>query len=369
LNRRRSACTLSQALEPTDGRAVSLLREILSRCALGELAKEGRPVRLPPQPTKLLLLLVRSPGALVTHEEIQKEVWGHDTFVDFEQAIKKCVKQVRSALGNDIVEPAYVETVPRRGYRFIGPLRVDGCEVSPYPGLSAFLEKDARFFFGREGEAEALWNKIERRRLLALIGPSGAGKSSFLRAGLLPSRREWWRVEIVTPGNSALSSLPSQDGENGPFLLLVDAFEELFTRNPLEVQKEFAERLGSLSREKDTHVLLSMRDDFLFRCHEQESLQEVFLDITPLGPLSGPALRHALSKPAAECRYRFEEGLVEDMVREVERLPLVAFAAAQLWEKRDREKKVLTRAAYEEIGGRTMKVKTKVKAGGSLTSI
>ncbi len=316
----------------------------------GELLQEDRRVRLPPQPTKLLLLLARSPGTLVSHEEIQKELWGGDTFVDFEQAVKKCVKQVRSALGDEAEQPVYVETVPRRGYRFIGPLRVEGGELSPYPGLSEFLEKDAKFFFGRKGEAEALWNKIDRRKLLGLIGPSGSGKSSFLRAGLLPSRRKGWRVEIVNPGNSALASLPDRDRENGPYLLIVDAFEELFTRNPPEVQKELSERLGFVAREKDGHVLLSMRDDFLFRCHEQESLQEVFFDLTPLGPLTGAALTQALEKPAAASGYRFEDGLVEEIVREVEKLPLLAFAAAQLWEKRDREKKVLTRAAYEEIG-------------------
>ncbi len=318
----------------------------------GELSKEGRPVRLAPQPTKLLLLLARSPGELVTHEEIQRELWGEDTFVDFEQAVKKCAKQVRDALGDEAEEPAYVETVPRRGYRFIGLLR----EASPYPGLSAFLEKDARYFFGREEEVEALWNKIERRRLLALIGPSGAGKTSFLRAGLLPSRPEGWRVEIVSPGNSPLSALPHREAsELGPYLLVVDAFEELFTRNPPEVQKEFSERLGSLAREKDAHVLLSMRDDFLFRCHEQESLQEVFVDLTPLGPLTGPALRKALVEPASAMGYRFEEGLTEEMVQ-VEKLPLLAFAVAELWEKRDRDGKILTRAAYEDIG----------RAGGAL---
>jgi WD40 repeat protein/DNA-binding winged helix-turn-helix (wHTH) protein len=312
----------------------------------GELSKEGRPVRLAPQPTKLLLLLARSPGELVNHEEIQKELWGDETFVDFEQAVKKCAKQVRDALGDEAEEPSYVETVPRRGYRFIGLVR----EASPYPGLSAFLEKDARYFFGREGEAEALWNKIERRRLLALIGPSGAGKTSFLRAGLLPSRPEGWPVEMVTPGSSALSALPNRDSESGPYVLVVDAFEELFTRNPPEVQKEFSERLGELAGRKDTHVLLSMRDDFLFRCHEQESLQEVFLDLTPLGALTGAALREAVERPAASMGYEFEEGLVEEMVQEVEKLPLLAFAAAELWEKRDRERKVLTRAAYEETG-------------------
>ncbi len=152
----------------------------------GELYKEGRPVRLPPQPGKLLLLLVSARGELVTREDVQKALWGDDTVVDFEQGINKAIKQIRAALEDLAEEPVYIQTVSRRGYRFLGEVRVEGqepepgeSERSPYPGLSAYTEKDAPFFFGRE----EVWRKIEAKSILALIGPSGAGKSSFLRAG------------------------------------------------------------------------------------------------------------------------------------------------------------------------------------------
>jgi DNA-binding winged helix-turn-helix (wHTH) protein len=134
----------------------------------GELFQEDRTVRLPPQPTKLLLLLARSPGALVTHDEIQRELWGEDTFVDFEQAVKKCAKQVRTALGDDAEEPVYVETVPRRGYRFIGPVRGEGGEPPPDSGLSAFQSLEREFRIG-EWRVEPQSNQIvsgdERVRL------------------------------------------------------------------------------------------------------------------------------------------------------------------------------------------------------------
>jgi len=72
-------------------------------------------------------------------------------------------------------------------------LRVEGAEdLHPFPGLAAFTEADAEYFFGREIEAEALWAKLARRNLLAITGPSGAGKSSFIRAGLIPARPEGW---------------------------------------------------------------------------------------------------------------------------------------------------------------------------------
>jgi WD40 repeat protein len=99
-----------------------------------------------------------------------------------------------------------------------------------------------------------------------------------------------------------------------------------------------------------------LRDDFLFHCQKHEALSPVFSELSPLGTLSASALRRALVQPALACGYRFEDdALVDEMVNEVSRergvLPLLAFAASRLWEKRDREKGLLTREAYEEIGG------------------
>ncbi|MGH9405311.1 MAG: winged helix-turn-helix domain-containing protein [Terriglobia bacterium] len=88
----------------------------------GTLSKNGFPVKLPPQPFKLLHLLVSQPAVLVTRDELQRALWGESTFVDFELGINRCIKQIRQALGDDPEAPRYVETVPRRGYRFIAPV-------------------------------------------------------------------------------------------------------------------------------------------------------------------------------------------------------------------------------------------------------
>jgi hypothetical protein len=103
-------------------------------------------------------------------------------------------------------------------------------------------------------------------------------------------------------------------------------------------------------------VLLAMRDDFLAPCNGHEALRPIFSELTLLDPPAGANLRRALTQPALACGYRFEDDvLVEEMVGEVagERgaLPLLAFAAARLWEKRDREAGLLTRQAYRDIGG------------------
>ena len=84
-----------------------------------ELRRSGSIVRVPPQALTVLTMLVRRPGELVTREEIQKQLWGQDTFVDFEQGLNHCIKQVRTALSDDAQSPRFVETLPRRGYRFI----------------------------------------------------------------------------------------------------------------------------------------------------------------------------------------------------------------------------------------------------------
>src|SRR5438105_13400285 len=79
-------------------------------------------VKLRPQAAKVLTMLVRRCGQLVSREELREEVWGRETFVDFEHGLNLCVQQIRAALDDDADTPRYIETLPRRGYRFIMPL-------------------------------------------------------------------------------------------------------------------------------------------------------------------------------------------------------------------------------------------------------
>jgi DNA-binding winged helix-turn-helix (wHTH) protein len=87
-----------------------------------QLLKNGRIIRIQPQPFRLLRLLTDRPGALVTREEIQAALWPNDTFVDFEQGVNFAIKQVREALGDRAEASVYVQTVPKRGYRFLAPV-------------------------------------------------------------------------------------------------------------------------------------------------------------------------------------------------------------------------------------------------------
>jgi DNA-binding winged helix-turn-helix (wHTH) protein/tetratricopeptide (TPR) repeat protein len=90
--------------------------------ASGELHKAGLPLKIHPQPFRVLLLLAERPGQIVTREEIQRCLWGDNTFVDFEGGINFCMRQIRAALADDAENPRYIQTLPRRGYRFIAPI-------------------------------------------------------------------------------------------------------------------------------------------------------------------------------------------------------------------------------------------------------
>ena len=90
--------------------------------ASGDLRREGRPVRLQPQPARVLALLVSRPGEVVTREELRRQIWSDGTFVDFERGLNFCIAQIRSALQDSADSPRFIETLPRRGYRFIAPV-------------------------------------------------------------------------------------------------------------------------------------------------------------------------------------------------------------------------------------------------------
>ncbi|HEV2173457.1 MAG TPA: winged helix-turn-helix domain-containing protein [Nitrospira sp.] len=88
----------------------------------GELRKNGDRIKLPPQPFRVLELLVRRSGEVLTRAEIRESVWRDDTFVDFEQGMNFCIRQIREAVGDTVGTPRFIETLPRRGYRFLVPV-------------------------------------------------------------------------------------------------------------------------------------------------------------------------------------------------------------------------------------------------------
>ena len=95
----------------------------------GALHRRGERVHLPPQAFKVLALLVRQGGGIVTRAEIREQLWGTGTHVEFDQGLNFCVRQVREALGDHANSPQYIETLPRRGYRLLTPVASSAVEA------------------------------------------------------------------------------------------------------------------------------------------------------------------------------------------------------------------------------------------------
>ncbi|MBS1153989.1 MAG: ATPase, partial [Myxococcaceae bacterium] len=284
--------------------------------------------------------------------------------------------------------------------RYTRELKID---ESPYAGLSSFQEADADKFFGRGMEVAALVNRLRERPIIGVVGPSGAGKSSFVRAGLVPALKrsgEPWEALVLRPGRSPLASLagliapmvstsasvadelaeekkltvrlaaePGYVGsvlrararrEKKSMLVFVDQFEELYTQiqDPAE-RKAFTACLSGIADDATAPIrlVLSIRSDFLDRVSEDPRfMAELTQGLTFLTAPGRDGLRDAIVQPAEQAGYKFENPeIVDDMLKHLAStqgaLPLLQFAAQQLWENRDPARKQLTRLAYEAIGG------------------
>jgi DNA-binding winged helix-turn-helix (wHTH) protein/tetratricopeptide (TPR) repeat protein len=107
----------------------------------GELCRDGTSLKLQAQPAKVLMLLVSRAGEVVTREELVRQVWGAETFVDYEQGLNFAVRKIRSALGDDADQPRFLETLPKRGYRFVAS--VNGAATFRAPEREPFTETRA----------------------------------------------------------------------------------------------------------------------------------------------------------------------------------------------------------------------------------
>src|SRR2546429_1952780 len=110
----------------------------------GELRKAGVEINLPPQPAKVLILLATRAGQLVTREELRQEIWGKETFVDFEHGLNSCLRQISAARDAQPEAPRSIETRPRRGYRFIAPVQEVSSRVGTAGALSEGLSSTAQ---------------------------------------------------------------------------------------------------------------------------------------------------------------------------------------------------------------------------------
>lgn len=140
----------------------------------GELRRDGTRVRLQEQPLQLLQILLENPGKVIPREELQKRIWHSDTFVDFDHGINNAIKRLREALGDTAETPHFVETLPRRGYRFIGvvevprqsrPTAIESIAVLPLENLSRDPEQE----YFTDGLTEALITSLAKIGALRVV--------------------------------------------------------------------------------------------------------------------------------------------------------------------------------------------------------
>lgn len=104
----------------------------------GELLRQGRPVQVQQQPLTVLKTLIERPGELVTRDELRRRLWPEGITVDFDQSLNKCVTKLRSALRDSVASPRFIETLPKRGYRFIAPVEAPrAASVAPVASVAA----------------------------------------------------------------------------------------------------------------------------------------------------------------------------------------------------------------------------------------
>jgi len=101
--------------------------------AAGELRKNGARIRLQEQPFQVLAALLQNAGQVVTRDDLREKIWPADTFVDFDHSLNTAVNKIREALGDSASSPRFVETMARRGYRFIGPVAADKIAAAKVP--------------------------------------------------------------------------------------------------------------------------------------------------------------------------------------------------------------------------------------------
>jgi len=156
----------------------------------GKLLRDGRPVKIQPQPLRVLSVLLERPGEIVSREELRTRIWGEATFVEFDQGLNYCIRQIRLALLDDASKPRYIETLPKQGYRFIAP--VDGTANGTERDVAAERTTPA----GEAAATEAT-GPLERQ----------PGETEPEERRPVPTRHTWWiaaGIVVLSMGSVAV---------------------------------------------------------------------------------------------------------------------------------------------------------------------
>ncbi len=221
----------------------------------GELRRDGTKVRLQEQPLQILQILLEQPGKVVAREELRKRIWPSDTFVDFDHGINNAIKRLREALGDTAETPRYVETLPRRGYRFIcctevpkktAARRIQSLAVLPLENLSRDPEQE----YFADGLTEALITSLAKISALRVTSRTSAMKYKGVRSKSVPEIARELGVDRIVEGTVLRSGARIRISAQ-----LIDAFSdahiwsESYERNLQDVLELHAEVARAVARE------------------------------------------------------------------------------------------------------------------------
>jgi WD40 repeat protein/uncharacterized protein YecT (DUF1311 family) len=267
--------------------------------------------------------------------------------------------------------------------------------TSPYRGLDRFEDRDKDLFFGRDQLIKSLLAQLSASNVLLVLGASGSGKSSVVRAGLLPQLsqligarfRYFTFVPDVNPFESLRSALQGAGFSQGQtrelaeakaetpsnlihtlqqsgdqWLFFVDQFEEIFTVGDEKLRGSFIAALVAIAQDPNssTKLVLAMRADFLDRFSPFPQFAKIIeKNIDFVADMHSDELRQAIEQPAARHGVVFEQGLVEEIIKDVQgqagSLPLLQYTLDLLWQEEAREDGLADRhlntKAYRELGG------------------
>ena len=283
--------------DPWKLRSARLMNSVPSKCTqepANSLSK-GAGVKLQDQPFRLLVILLENAGQVVTREQIQSRIWEENTFVDFDASLRVAVRKLREALGDDAENPRYIETVPKRGYRFLAPAPSSVGSLQRVEATVAATEAPA------ESERPERWHWVAALLLLILI-TSGTG--AFL--SLAHKRKVFTEKDTVVLGDFANSTGdPVFDGT---------------LRQGLAVQLEQSPFLSLISDERIQQVLNLMGQPADARIDPQigrEVCQRTSSAAVLYGSIASLGSKYVLGLRAQDCRTG--KVLAESRCRQIEK--------------------------------------------------
>ena len=270
----------------------------------GELRKQGKRVKLQDQPFQVLTVLLQRPGEVVTREALRSQIWPQDTFVDFDNSLNTAINKLREALGDSADNPRLIETLPRRGYRFLAPVSSDGLRqpvVKPFGRKIALLGTFAGLLVATAiGGSLWRWSRVRvlTEKDTIVLGDLANSTSDPVFDGTL---REGLSVQLE---QSPFLSLVSEEGIHQTLRMMGQPSNARLTP---EITREVCQRTNSAAALDGSIALIGTRYTLILKAVNCENGD--LLASTEAQANDKTHVLDALSRTASEMRRKLGESL------------------------------------------------------------